>query len=168
VERLQHLGFLLEDTARLYARRLRKYSRVLPLPPSQCRALLTVAGNAGISQTGLARLCGLNSAQTTRLVDLLEREGWVERSPHPRDRRAHLLTLTAKAAQVLRRVSGIVGEADSQAQQHLSAEEVGTLLRLLERVRANLTASPLDPIQSMRARQVQPAAASQFATSRPR
>jgi MarR family transcriptional regulator, transcriptional regulator for hemolysin len=92
----------------------------------------------------------------------------VERSPHPRDRRAHLLTLTAKAAQVLRRVSGIVGEADSQAQQHLSAEEVGTLLRLLERVRANLTAPALDTIQPMRARQVQPAAASQLATPRPR
>jgi DNA-binding MarR family transcriptional regulator len=151
----------------LYARRLRKYSRALSLEPSQCRALLTVAGNTGISQTRLAGLCGLNSAQTTRLVDLLEREGWVERSPHPRDRRAHLLTLTAKAAQVLRRVSGIVGQADLQARQNFSTEEVGTLLSLLERVRANLTAPALDTIP-MRARQAQPAAASQFATSRPR
>lgn len=139
MEGFEQLGFLLDDAARLYARRFREQSRDLSLEPAHCRALLVLADNAGINQTALADLCGLNGGHVTRVVDLLELCGWVERHPHPRDRRAHVLSVTENAAPVLRRISSITGAALLQALQNLSEQELGTLLRLLGQVRANLS-----------------------------
>jgi hypothetical protein len=77
----------------------------------------------------------------TRVVDLLELCGWVERHPHPHDRRTHLLSVTQNAAQVRRRISSILGEALLQALQNFSAQEISTLLRLLGQLHANLSGS---------------------------
>lgn len=100
-----------------------------------------LADNAGINQTTLADLCGLNAAHMTRVVDLLELCGWVERHPHPHDRRTHLLSVTQNAAQVLRQISGVIGDALVLALRNLSAQEISTLLRLLGQLRANLSGS---------------------------
>jgi DNA-binding MarR family transcriptional regulator len=139
VDSFEKLGFLLDDTARLYARRFREQSHELSLEPAHCRALLVLADNPGISQTALADLCGLNGAYMTRVVDLLELCGWAERHPHPHDRRTHVLSVTSNAAPVLDRISSIIGEALLQALQNLSAEEIRALLRLLGKLRANLS-----------------------------
>ena len=135
----EQLGFLLDDTAGLYARRFREQSRKLSLEPTHCRALLVLADNAGVSQSALAHLCGLNAAHMTRVVDLLELCGWVERRPHPHDRRTRLLSVTTNAARVLRQISGIIGDVLPLALQNLSAEEISTLLRLLGQLRVNLS-----------------------------
>lgn len=139
MDSFEQLGYLLDDAARLYARRFREQSRELSLEPAHCRALLVLADNAGISQTALADLCGLSGSHMTRVVDLLELCGWAERHPHPGDRRAHLLSVTPNADQVLRRISSVVGGTHLQALQNLSAQEIGTLLRLLGQLRANLS-----------------------------
>jgi MarR family transcriptional regulator, transcriptional regulator for hemolysin len=139
LDSLEQLGFLLEDAARLYERRFREHSRELSLEPAHCRALLVLADNAGISQTALADLCGLSGSHVTRVVDLLELCGWAERHPHPNDRRAHLLSVTPNATQVLRRICGSIDGALSQALQNLSAQEISTLLHLLGQLRANLS-----------------------------
>jgi DNA-binding MarR family transcriptional regulator len=133
------LGFLLDDAARLYAKRFRERARELALEPAHCRALLVLADNTGISQTDLAELCGLGGSHMTRVIDLLELSGWAERQPHPSDRRAHLLSVTPDAPQVLRRISSIMGGALLQALQNLSAQEISTLSRLLGQLRANLS-----------------------------
>ena len=139
MDSFEKLGFLLDDAARLYASRFREQSRELSLDPAHCRVLLVLADNAGISQAALADLCGLKATHMTRVVDLLELCGWAERHPHPHDRRTHMLSVTPNAAQVLRRISSIIGEALFQALQNLSAQEISTLLRLLGQLRANLS-----------------------------
>jgi DNA-binding MarR family transcriptional regulator len=139
LDTLAQLGFLLDDTARLYAERFRERSRDLSLELAHCRVLLVLADNAGLSQTALAELCGLGVSHMTRVIDLLELCGWAERHPHPRDRRAHFLSVTPNAAPVLRRVSSIMGGALLQALQNLSAQEISALLRLLGQLRANLS-----------------------------
>lgn len=42
----------------------------------------------------LARHLGISSASTTKLLDRLSKEGFVERAPHPNDRRALVIKLT--------------------------------------------------------------------------
>jgi DNA-binding MarR family transcriptional regulator len=152
LDSFEQLGFLLDDTARLYERRFREHSRDLSLEPAHCRALLVLADNAGISQTALADLCGLSSSHMTRVVDLLELCGWAERQPHPQDRRTHLLSVTPNAAQVQRRISSSIGGALLQALQNLSAQEISTLLHLLGRVRANLSGT--GPVAASTAREL--------------
>ncbi len=50
-----------------------------------------------LTQRQLGQRLSLTSGAITMLVDRLERAGWVERRPHPSDRRYTLLELTAKA-----------------------------------------------------------------------
>lgn len=51
----------------------------------------------------LGRLLGLTSGAATGLVDRLQRAGWVQRAPHPDDRRRQILTTTARARDTLLR-----------------------------------------------------------------
>ena len=142
MDSFEQLGFLFGDAARLYERRFREHSRELSLDPAHCRALLVLADNADISQTALADLCGLGGSHMTRVVDLLELCGWAERHPHPHDRRAHLLSVTPSADQMLRRISSSIDHALLQALHNFSAQEISTLLHLLRQVRANLEGLP--------------------------
>lgn len=61
-----------------------------------------------INATTLVEQLGLGRTAMTAVVDRLERRGWVERRPHPRDRRVALLTLTATGRQVADETAGVV------------------------------------------------------------
>lgn len=64
--------------------------------------LLWVLQHAGPStQRDLARLCEVTPRNITGLVDGLEESGHVRRTPHPTDRRAVLVELTASAAETM-------------------------------------------------------------------
>ncbi|HEY8281488.1 MAG TPA: MarR family winged helix-turn-helix transcriptional regulator [Leifsonia sp.] len=66
---------------------------------------------AGYSSQGdLARLARVEAQTMSRTVDRLEREGLVERTPDPRDRRRHVLTITAAGRQAFAAVSGLEDE----------------------------------------------------------
>ncbi|MDF2580645.1 MAG: MarR family transcriptional regulator, partial [Microbacterium sp.] len=47
----------------------------------------------------LARHLGISSASTTKMLDRLSKEGFIERAPHPKDRRALVITLTESSRQ---------------------------------------------------------------------
>jgi DNA-binding MarR family transcriptional regulator len=67
--------------------------------------LLWVLQHAGPStQQALARLCEVTPRNITGLVDALEASGHVRRTPHPSDRRAVLVELTASAAATMARM----------------------------------------------------------------
>lgn len=64
--------------------------------------LLWVLQHAGPStQQTLARLCEVSPRNITGLVDALVASGHVRRAPHPSDRRAVLVELTATAADTM-------------------------------------------------------------------
>ncbi len=69
-------------------------ARLLGLSESDVLAIqhLAVAGRLTPSQLGA--MLGMTSGGATALVQRLEREGFVAREPHPRDRRSALLRLT--------------------------------------------------------------------------
>lgn len=54
----------------------------------------------GITVSGLAELAGVRKQTMAQAVDQLERAGYVERRPSPRDRRARLVFLTERGAAV--------------------------------------------------------------------
>lgn len=62
---------------------------------------INAAGRRGLSQADLARGLNRSAPWTTRLVDHLERDGLVNRTPHPSDRRVNMLTLTHSGAEAL-------------------------------------------------------------------
>ena len=76
-----------------------------------------------------------------RVLDRMEQEHWIERRPHPSDRRAYRIYLTADAKPVLARIGEISEQTRLDATAGMSDEETARLLALLQRMQDNL--SPL-------------------------
>jgi len=62
------------------------------------RAQRELHGESTLTQTRLAQATGIEKSSLVLFLDALERDGWVERCRHPRDRRAHIVHLTEEGA----------------------------------------------------------------------
>jgi DNA-binding MarR family transcriptional regulator len=74
-------------------------ARQAGITESDLDALEHLEAAGPLTQRDLGERLSLTSGAITMLVDRLERAGWVQRGPHPTDRRYTLLELTAKAIQ---------------------------------------------------------------------
>ena len=146
-DRFRQLGFLFKDVSRRYTRRFEERAQRLALTLPQCRALIHLQSNEGVSQKRLAELADVDPMTLVRILDRMEADGWVQRRFDPADRRAHTLWLTAEAAPVLEQIWQLIIETRAEMLQGLSSEERTVLVTLLERVHANLTALPPLPAE---------------------
>ena len=64
----QHLGFLLDDVAHLYARRFEEHARGLSLTLHQCKALAVLANCEGINQRRLSETSDIVSTNLVRMM----------------------------------------------------------------------------------------------------
>ena len=140
MDRLLFAGFSLSEAGRLHVRSFEKRSRNLALDFAQCRVLLVLAENEGITQQRLSELTAIASPWLARILDRLEGVGLAERRPHLADRRARSLAITEDARAVLALLGNIVGESLREALRGLSTDETAILAKALHRVIANLSA----------------------------
>ncbi|HSG88110.1 MAG TPA: MarR family transcriptional regulator [Pseudomonadales bacterium] len=115
--------------ARLLARGV-SYSRWVVL------AYLTRLGE-GINQKDLAGYMGIEAPTLVRLLDGLEAEGLVERRPHPADRRAKAVHLTANAAPELAQFNEVAREVRATLLDGISEADLETCLMVLDRIDRN-------------------------------
>jgi MarR family transcriptional regulator, transcriptional regulator for hemolysin len=100
-DRLRNCGFLLKEVSRRYTLLFEHRARQFPLTLSQCKALVRLEKNQGVSQARLAELAEVDAMTMVRILDRMEADGLLERRPDPADRRARCLYLTAKAKPLL-------------------------------------------------------------------
>jgi MarR family transcriptional regulator, transcriptional regulator for hemolysin len=137
-DRIACVVFSLIDAGRLCARRFGERSRDLALDLTQCRALIVLSQNEGITQQRLAELTALDAAALGRILDRLEERKLVKRRPRAGDRRARSLVITPQASVLLPLIWGAVTQSQLEALDGLSANETRILTKALERVLANL------------------------------
>src|SRR5882672_5291897 len=102
---LYTIVWLLHETARLWRSRYHREARQLPgMTRARCTVLIHLAQHEGVNQAALARILGIRPTTLVRLLDRLEAAGFVARMPDPDDRRAHVLTLTAKALPIIENI----------------------------------------------------------------
>jgi MarR family transcriptional regulator for hemolysin len=140
MDRMPFPGFSLSEAGRLYVRSFEQRSRNLALDFAQCRALLVLAENEGVTQQRLSELIAIASPWLVRILDRLEAMGLAERRPRLADRRARSLAITEDARAVLPLLWNIVGESLREAFRGLSKDETAILVKALDRVIANLSA----------------------------
>jgi MarR family transcriptional regulator for hemolysin len=94
---------LLHETARLWCSRYNREVRArLPgMTRARCTVLIYLAQHEGVNQAALAKVLEIRPMTLARLLDRLEADGFVARLPALDDRRAHVLTLTAKALPIV-------------------------------------------------------------------
>lgn len=132
------LGFLVHDVARmlrsLIDRRVEKYN----LTRAKWQALGVLDLKEGITQTELATALELERSTVGRLVDRLEKRGFLERRPDPEDRRIFRLYISDVAKPILNDLEHVAEEVRGLALAGLSDEDTAELKRMLKTVKENL------------------------------
>jgi DNA-binding MarR family transcriptional regulator len=82
---------------------------------------------------GLAERLAADPPYVTLMVDDLEKRGLVQRKPHPEDRRAKLVQLTAAGRAAATRADAILDEPPAGLRE-VPAEDLAAVLRVLDRL----------------------------------
>jgi DNA-binding MarR family transcriptional regulator len=90
------------------------------LSPAQMHTIEIVGHGASLRMKELAKKMGVTTGTLTVMIDRLEQQGLLQRTPHETDRRSYLIALTAKG-------------------QALFAEHHQYHLRLIEEITATLS-----------------------------
>jgi MarR family 2-MHQ and catechol resistance regulon transcriptional repressor len=118
----------LSDLIRIYQFRDRDRICCHDVSVSQCYALQALVERGGMTLNDLAAHLYLDKSTASRVVDALERKSYVERSPHPDDRRALVLAATEAGREFHRRI-----------QRDLLAEEEALLAGFDPEIRRAMT-----------------------------
>jgi DNA-binding MarR family transcriptional regulator len=92
-----------------------------------------------VTQQQLARTIGVTARNITALVDGLQASGFVQRDPHPVDRRALLVRLTEAGAAVTGQLAADYELGSAQLFAGMPAEQVRQFLATVDTLTARLT-----------------------------
>ena len=104
-------------------------------------AIINMAGEK--SQSDVAKRLRVEGATVTRMVDLLSKEGLVERKPHPSDRRVNLLSITPRGEEELARIFRVYDRLRSHLLQDMTVAELEQMNALVDKMLGRLDI-PLD------------------------
>ena len=134
----EHIGFLISDVARLMRTAFDRRVRRLGLTRAQWLVLTRLSRRPGASQSELADRLEVEKATAGRMVDRLERKGWVVRRPDATDRRVNRLFLSAEADRIRAGMLDIADQTLEDALAPLSVAERAVLGAALSRVKLRL------------------------------
>ena len=138
-DRLRNFGFLLKDASRRYVARFETLASEISLTLPQCKVLVRLEKNQGVSQVRLADLAEVDPMTMVRILDRMEADGLLERRPDPSDRRARCLFLTSKAKPLLDEIWRLSDVVRGETLQGISASQRDVFMDVLERLHANLS-----------------------------
>ncbi len=121
--RIDTLHLLLNDAARAIRRQFQRRAADHGLSPAQWRLVGITLREGPLTQVTLAERLEVEPMSVSRLVDRLQAAGWVERAPHPGDRRAHLVQATDRARAIAPALRREIGEICAEALSGLSDAE---------------------------------------------
>jgi DNA-binding MarR family transcriptional regulator len=100
--------------------------------------ILRGAGEGGLPTLLIAERMIERTPGVTRLIDRLERKGWVERARDTNDRRRVWCKITEAGLRVLAPLDEPVSVADDSLAEVLDEREIATLIEYLDRLREYL------------------------------
>ncbi len=139
-EQFAKYSFLLDRTARKvkqYAQQRFK-SGEFDVTVDQWIVLKNLSEKGPMSQTQLANLVFKDHPTLTRILDLLCKKEYVERVPHPQDRRSFQLHLTESGVFKVRNLKPQILEIREKAWENLDAEDFEEFKRILDTIYMNL------------------------------
>src|SRR5215468_9312139 len=133
-------GFLVTDVTRLMRKLFDRRAQRFDLTRAQWRALKRVHYGEGITQNELAEFLEMEPIAVGRVIDRLQKAGFIERRADPADRRVWRLHLLPKAHDVVDDMEQISSDLFRGAQRGISAAEMKQMMSVLTRMKDNLNA----------------------------
>lgn len=128
---VRHTGYLVSRVGMLAQKRFAERMATLGLTTRMWGVLNVLEAEEPITQHALGKSIGTDPSSMVATIDELERQGLVQRRPHPSDRRAHALHMTAKGRRTLRTGRELAKEAQNELLAPLSAADRAQLHELL-------------------------------------
>ncbi|MBN1247817.1 MAG: MarR family transcriptional regulator, partial [Anaerolineae bacterium] len=135
------LDHLLAQICRLHHGRGHKAFSDLGLYRGQPPVLELLWKKEGRTHSDLAAALQVAPATITKMVQRLEKSGWVERRPDPEDQRVSRVYLTPAGRDIHGELSALLDQFDTEIRANLTEEEQATLFGLLMKVRDSLSQS---------------------------
>lgn len=134
----ESVGYHCNLTAKAFVGAVEKELRGSGVSPAQYVALAELIASGPLSQSELVRRLFITRATGVRLVDRMERDGWVVRQRHPSDDRVKLVAPTDRAVNIWERISPAGRTVVHRAYRGVYPAEIEAAKRTLEKVRNNL------------------------------
>ena len=138
--RLQDVFFYsLESTLKSYRRfaQTRLQESGIDITIDQWLVLKTIHESPDVTQQQVGNAVFKDFASVARIVQLLERKGFLHRKPHPSDKRRSELVLTRSGHSLLRTLEPIIRAYRSEALNGVDKEDVERMRRAFRRITAN-------------------------------
>ena len=139
-------GYLVSRVGAFAQKRFAERIGTLGLTTRMWGALNVLEAEQPITQQALAKAIESDPSSMVATIDQLERQGLVERRPHPSDRRAHALHMTASGERTLRQARMLSREAQEELLGPLDGDERRQLHELMFKLAA--ATEPIDAPQS--------------------
>ncbi len=136
----ESLGFHCNLTVKAFLRAWERKLKGSGVSTAQHVALAQLIASGPLSQSELADRLSITRATGVRLVDRMERDGWVVRQPDQKDGRIKLVAPTKRAVKFWEKIAKTGRAVLDQAYQGITPHELETVKQVLERVRQNLGA----------------------------
>jgi len=123
--------------ARAYAlieREISEYLRPFNLTPAKFNAMMVIKHQGkekGLSQIAVGRQLIVTASNMTRLLDKLDKEGFIERLPQGADRRINLIRISKKGSKLLDQVWPGYSKKVNELAEILGANNTKKISRLL-------------------------------------
>ncbi|WP_372023897.1 MarR family winged helix-turn-helix transcriptional regulator [Tistrella mobilis] len=116
--------------------------RTRGLTLARARALMLLARHPGISQTELAGLLEIENPTVVRLLDGLEKQGLISRTPAADDRRVKRIDLTEAAEDQVDEIEDLAEVMRGTMARGIPEADLTVTLNVLRRMIANLESGP--------------------------
>ncbi len=131
------LGYYLSKARQVLVERMDRALEPLDLTAQQISVILLLARGYARTPFELSRKLSYDSGSMTRMLDRLERKGFIARARSAQDRRVIELTLTGRGAEAARVLPPLIANALNTQLAGFSADELALLTGLLQRFIAN-------------------------------
>lgn len=131
-------SFWINHASRLLMRHFEERLRPLGFGAAYLPVVGALNEDGPLLQRDLALLAHVEQPTMAAILLRMERDGMIERTPHPTDKRASQVNLTAKARDTLPIAMSSLGEVAEQLVAGFTADERTTFLALLQRAARNL------------------------------
>ena len=134
------VNFLLEQTVRQIRGYAQRQLDTLQtgITVDQWVLLKIIEERRQISQVELAQVSNKDTASITRILDILQKKGLIQRIDDEHDRRKYLISLTGEGKAFVMRNLSFVNGIRNQIVQGLSQEEIRALKGILDKIRQNV------------------------------
>jgi MarR family transcriptional regulator for hemolysin len=134
----QSLGFHCSLALKAFVDNLARRLDGTGVSPAQFRVLAHLMAHGPLAQNELCTLLSISAPSAVKLIDRMERDGWVARAADATDRRVKRVVPTKRTRAVWHELSVHPRELLEQAYAGIDPAEIKKTIEILNRVRRNL------------------------------